>query len=208
MNNSILFILVFCVVQTSAQKRFSEGSIRFDVSTQSLSDKRSTKANFLQQVKGSHYRSELSSELGKTTTIFDIREGVGGLLREYGAQKILIPMNVQQWDSKVSKNDDLAFIIKNEFKEILGFNCQLATSQLQDSTTLLIYFSKDIVAENKGMELQFSQLPGFVLEYVSMKKNIQVSYLAKSIDFEPVPIQKFELPKSGFRILEFKETNK
>jgi GLPGLI family protein len=208
MNNSILFILVFCVVQTSAQKRFSEGSIRFDVTTQSLSDKSSTKANFLQQVKGSHYRSELSSELGKTTTIFDIREGAGGLLREYGAQKILIPMNAQQWDSKVSKNDDLAFYIKNEFKQILGFNCQLATSQLQDSTTLLIYFSKDIVAENKGMELQFSQLPGFVLEYISMRKDIQVSYLAKSVDFEPVPIQKFELPKSGFRILEFKETNK
>ena len=62
--------------------------------------------------------------------------------------------------------------------------------------------------ENKSMELQFVQLPGFVLEYTSLKKNLQVTYTVKSIDFEPVPVQKFEIPKSGFRILEYERSNK
>ncbi len=208
MNKILFLLLILSAFQTVAQKRFSEGSIRFDVTMEATQGSSKSSASFIQMVKGSHYRSELSNSLGKTTTIFDIRDGVGGLLREYGTQKILIPMNSDQWESKIGRNSNLEFTIASETKQILGFTCQMATALMNDSSSLVVFFTNEIMPENKSMELQFVQLPGFVLEYTSLKKNLQVTYTVKSIDFEPVPVQKFEIPKSGFRILEYERSNK
>jgi hypothetical protein len=84
----------------------------------------------------------------------------------------------------------------------------MASALMNDSSSIVVFFTEDIIPENTGMELQFSQLPGIVLEYISTKKNLQITYTAKSINFEPIPVQKFDQPKSGFRILEFEESNK
>lgn len=207
---SKIFILsfLFCCFQVQAQKRFSEGSIRYEVSMKTLHNNVVSKADFIQMVKGSHYRSELSNELGKTSTIYDNKEGNGCVLREYGAQKIMIPINGTQWDKKVGRNEIFQFTFSNETKAINGYTCKMASALMNDSSSIVVFFTEDIIPENTGMELQFSQLPGIVLEYISTKKNLQITYTAKSINFEPIPVQKFDQPKSGFRILEFEESNK
>jgi len=207
---SKIFVLSFliCCFQVQAQKRFSEGYIRYEVSMKTLHNNIVSKADFIQMVKGSHYRSELSNELGKTSTIFDNKEANGCVLREYGAQKIMIPINGAQWDKKVGRNEILQFIFSNQTKEINGYTCKMASALMNDSSSIVVFFTEEIIPENTGMELQFSQLPGIVLEYISTKKNLQITYTAKSINFEPIPVQKFDQPKSGFRILEFEESNK
>jgi hypothetical protein len=207
---SKIFILLFsfCCLQIQAQKRFSEGAIRYEVSMKTLQSSVLSKADFIQMVKGSHYRSELSNQLGKTTTIFDNREGTGCILREYGAQKIMIPINETQWDVKIGRNEIVQFVFSNETKEINGYTCKMASAQISDSSSIVVCFTEDILPETSGMELQFSQLPGIVLEYSSTKKNLQVTYTAKSINFEPIPVQKFDQPKSGFRVLNFEESNR
>ena len=205
----ILFILLLiCAHNVYSQKRLSEGSIRYEVAMETAQDKVVSKASFIQMVKGSHYRSELSNNLGKTTTIFDIREGNGCSLREYGAQKIMIPMNRNQWDKKAEINKNMLFKLSDEKKEIIGYPCTMATAVMEDSSLVVVFFTQEIIPENLGMELQFSQLPGIVLEYKSIKKKSQVTYSAVSINFEPVPIQKFDLPKMGFRVMEFDESKK
>jgi GLPGLI family protein len=115
-------------------------------------------------------------------------------------------MNAKQWESKVGKNENIKFTITSDTKDILGYACEKATTVTYDSSIIVVYFTKEIMPEAMGMELQFSQLSGIVLEYVSIKKNLQITYLAKSVNFEPVPVQKFELPKSGFRILGYEES--
>lgn len=205
-----IFILFFslCCFQLQAQKRFSEGAIVYEVSMKMLQQNVISKADFLQLVKGSHYRSELSNQLGKTITIFDNKEGNGCILREYGAQKIMIPINETQWNEKIGHNEIFQFVFSNETKIINGYTCKMASAQMSDSSSIAVFFTEDILPENFGMELHFTQLPGIVLEYSSNKKNLQVTYTAKSINFEPIPIQKFDQPKSGYRVLGYEETNK
>jgi GLPGLI family protein len=208
MNKIFFFLLLFSCFKSQAQKRFSEGSIRYEVSMKTPQNSVVSKADFIQMAKGSHYRSELSNEFGKTTTIFDNKEGDGCILREYGAQKIMIPINRTQWDKKAGRNENLQFNFSDETKEINGYTCHKASTLMGDSSSIIVFFTKEIIPEASGMELQFSQLPGIVLEYKSIKKNIEVTYVASSINFEPVPIQKFDQPKSGYRILGFDESNK
>jgi GLPGLI family protein len=208
MKKVFLLLLLFCCFMGQAQKRFSEGAIRYEVSMKTPQNSIVSKADFIQMTKGSHYRSELSNEFGKTITIFDNKDGNGCILREYGAQKIMIPINGTQWDKKVGRNENLEFNFSNETKEINGYTCQKASALMSDSSSVVVFFTKEIIPEAPGMELQFSQLLGIVLEYKSIKKNIEVTYVASSINFEPVPIQKFDKPKSGYRILDFEESNK
>ncbi len=205
-----IFLLFFLVISFSgiAQLRFSEGSLVFQVisSANGVQSKDDTK--MIQLSRGGHYRSEIISSLGKTITIYDDKEGLGAILKEYGQQRIMTPMNHAQWDSKNKKKGNVVFIVTNERKKILGYSCKKATASLPDGSTLEVYFAAQLVPENANMELQFEQLQGFVLEYQSTIGSSIIKYVAESLNFDPVPIQKFEIPNSGYRILSFEESVK
>lgn len=201
------FWLSFSCFQLIAQKRFSEGSIGFDV-TMKTDGKFSPKPiAYSQLIKGMHYRADQVSSIGKTTTIFDLREGSGAILREFGSQKILIPLDKMQWDSSYKKKQLIIFNIKSESKEILGYLCYRADAKLDNGSILVVYFTKELVPENSSMELQFPQLPGFILEYDSTQDNFNVNYKATSLNFDPVAIQKFDIPNKGYRILNYQENS-
>ena len=157
----------------------------------------------LQRVKGGHYRSELTNEIGKTITIYDLRDGAGAILKEFGTQKIMIPLNKKQWNGRIQKKDSIVFNVLEESKEILGYVCKRAEARTETGDSIFVYFTIEIVPENWDLELQFSKLGGFVLEYESRKGSSKINYLATNFSFDPVPIQKFDLPQSGYRISEY-----
>ena len=205
-----VFILFFLVSSLSsfAQQRFSEGSLVFHIfsSVNGVQSKGDTR--MIQFIRGGHYRSEIISSLGKTITMYDDKEGLGAILKEYGQQRIMTPMNHAQWESKNQKKAAIVFLVTNERKQILGYSCKKATASLPDGSTLEVYFADQLVPENENMELQFEQLKGFILEYQSTLGNSIVKYVVETLSFDPVPIQKFEIPNSGYRILNFEESVK
>ncbi len=205
-----IFFLLFIVSSFSgiAQQRFSEGSLVFNIVsiTNGVQSKGDTK--MIQFIRGGHYRSEIISSLGGTITIYDDKEGLGAILKEYGQQRIMTPMNHAQWDSKNRKKGTVVFLVTSERKQILGYSCKKSTATLPDGSTLEVYFADQLIPENANMEIQFEQLQGVVLEYKSTLGNSIVNYVAESLNFDPVPIQKFEIPNSGYRILNFEESVK
>ncbi len=100
---TILALMLFTAIGAAqAQKVLSEGTLTYDVSVQTGSAEPKLADMFdgakaTVYLKGSHSRSELSSTLGTSTTIFDSKDGVGVVLREYGSQKILIKLNRDNW---------------------------------------------------------------------------------------------------------------
>ena len=205
MKHLLFIISVFCLTELNAQKRFSEGTIGYSVTMTSSGVITPGETASLQMIKGGHYRSELTSDVGKTTTIYDVSEAAGAILREFGTQKIMIPLGKKEWDLREQKKGINNFKFSDETKEILGYNCSKAIAEKADGTSIVLFFTKEIIPENRDMELQFQQLPGFVLEYESMQGDFTVNYKAKFLNFDPVPIQKFDLPKSGYRIMEYTE---
>lgn len=204
----LLPILFFAFASSMAQKRFSEGTIAFTVSTFVDGIKIAEDATAIQMTKGGHVRSEMVSSIGKTITIFDTREGKGAVLRELGSQKILIPLNRENWAETNAKFQDLIYSFSEDNKELLGFKCIRAKAILKDSTVIGVFYTKEISTENPEVDSQFGSLPGMALEYSYTKGNTMVVYTATSISFDPVPIQKFDIPNSGYRVLSYEESKK
>lgn len=194
----------------SAQKLLSEGSIHYDVTVQTgSSDPKMADlfdgATATIMIKGSHSRSELKSAIGSSVTIYDSRTGNGVVIREFGAQKLLIRMNRQNWLDKNKKFDGVTYTKTGETKKIAGYNCEQAIAKLADGTTITVFYTADIRTENRDYDAQFRNLPGIPLEFESTVSNIKVRYTAARISFDPVPIQRFEVPTSGYREMTYEE---
>lgn len=208
MKRFLLPIFFFAVVSSTAQKRFSEGSIAFTVSTFVDGLKIAEDATAVQMIKGGHCRTDLTGSIGKTITIFDTREGKGAVIRELGSQKILIPINRDNWVEINAKFQNIDYAFSVEQKELLGFKCSKATAILKDSSVMDVFYTPEISTENPEVDSQFGSLPGMALQFSYTKGNTMVLYTATAINFDPVPVQKFDVPSSGYRVLSYEESKK
>ena len=198
-----------------AQKTLSEGAVFYDVSVQTGSSQPQMADMFdgakaVLYLRGSLSRSELNSALGNTSTIFDHRNGTGLVLRDFGTQKLLIRMNHDNWADKNRKYEGIEFKPTGETKTIAGYKCEKADATLKDGTKFTVFFTREVVTENTEYDPQFKNLPGLALEYESTVGNLKVKYSASRVSFDPVPMQKFEAPKSGtgYRELTYEESVK
>lgn len=194
-----------------AQKILSEGTIVYDITVQTGSKEPQLADMFdgaktTVYLKGSQSRTEMVSPLGTTTTILDAKNNTGVILKEYGSQKLLIKMSKQDWEDVNKKYAGIAFTVGNETKNIAGYECQKAVAKLKDGSTFTVYFTKELVTENKDYDYQFKTLPGLPLEYESSMGNLKVKYTASKIAFDPVPVQKFVVPVTGYRQLTYQES--
>ena len=212
----MIFTLVAAISlagRAAGQQTLSEGTIYFDVTVQTgekdpqLADVFDG-AKAILSMRGPLSRSELRSALGQTVTIYDHRAGTGVVLREYGPQRLLIRMNREHWKHKNSKFEGIRFIYGTDTKVVAGFPCEKAEAILSDSSRFTVYFTRKLVPENAMYDPPFGGLPGTALEYEAMQGNMRIRYEATRVSFDPVPMQRFEAPKSGYRVLTYEESVK
>jgi GLPGLI family protein len=207
-----LFLLIFSP-DCKAQKTLSEGVIYYDISVQTGNSQPQMADMFdgakaTLYLRGSLSRSELTSALGSTTTIYDHRAGNGVVLRDFGTQKLLIKMNKENWADKNKKYEGIEFKQTGETKNIAGYVCEKAEALLKDGSRFTVFFTRQVVTENTEYDPQFKNLPGTAMEYESVVGNLKIRYTASKISFDPVPMQRFEIPKAGYRELTYEESTK
>lgn len=206
-------MVIFFSAKTNAQRKLSEGSITYDISINS-SDSNSRIAEMFDgavsvvYIKGFLSKSEMISSLGVQSTITNSKTGNVNILKEYGEQKYMILLTLENWRDANKKFEDIKFIYEEDFKTIKGYKCQKAVGLLSDGTTFTVYFTKELMPENYNFQYANKTLPGLALEYESTLGKIKVTYKASNISFNPVPVSKFDIPKSGFRILTYEESKK
>jgi hypothetical protein len=215
MGKTICFsaFMLFMSTLSMAQKSLSEGSIHFDITVQTgtaspdMADMFDG-ANASLYIRGPLSRSELSSALGKTVTIYDYKSGTGVVLREFGPQKLLIRMNRDNWADKNQKYEGIRFVANGLTKIIAGYSCEGAVALLSDSSSFTVFFTRQLVVENNQYDPQFAGLEGTALEYESMSGGMKVKYSANKVSFDPIPMQKFDIPKSGYRQMSYEESTR
>jgi GLPGLI family protein len=90
----------------------------------------------------------------------------------------------------------------DEVKQILGYECKKAILQLNDGNTFSVYYATAITPSVREFEFQFKDIPGFVLEYETVEgKGEKITFTATKINLNPVPASKFDIPTSGYRLL-------
>jgi GLPGLI family protein len=208
---SVLF-LAFAFSAT-AQKKFSEGTISYDIVINTGSDKPQN-AEFFDgatsavYIKGPKSRTEMISPLGTQSTLIDGASNSIVILKEFGEQKYMINLTGSDWQEANRKYEGVSFTFGNETKTILGYQCKKATGKLQDGTSFSVWYTPDLVPENKDFQYANKTLPGLALEYETTLGNIKVTYTVSKISFNSVPASKFDLPKAGFRVMTYAESKK
>lgn len=161
--------------------------------------KNATKTLF---IKGNQSRVDLVSPSFSQSIIFDKALGNAVILREIGNNKFITKLDNAKWKGLNTKFEGLVVKELNEKKVILGYECKKAILELKDGSAFTVYYATSIIPSVKEFEYQFKDIPGFVLEYESQEQNGQkVKYIATTINLNPVSINKFDIPTSGYRVL-------
>jgi GLPGLI family protein len=194
-----------------AQKKFTEGTINYDIVINTGSDKPQA-ADFLDgatstvYVKGAKSRTEMVSSLGTQATVIDGVSNAITVVKEYGDQKYLIQLTPAEWKEANKKYDGVIFTTTNETKTVLGYTCKKAIGKLSDGNTFTVWYTPELMPENNDYQTANKDLPGLAMQYETSMGNLNVVYTVSKISFAPVPVSKFDLPKTGYRIMTYAES--
>jgi GLPGLI family protein len=208
-----LFLIAFTLTQSGmAQKKVSECTIVYDIQVQTDSKEPQMADMFdgattTVYIKGNMSRSELVSSLGMQSTIIDTRTGNVVVLKEYGDQKYLIRMTKANWEDANKKYEGLVFTNTDETKVISGYKCQKAIGKMSDGKTFSVFYTTEIIPENKDFEYAYKSLPGLAMEYETQVGSLKIKYTVSKINLtSAVPVVKFDIPKAGYRELTYEES--
>jgi GLPGLI family protein len=210
---ALIIMIFFNHVMVHAQKVMSEGSLVYNISIQTGS-KEPNMADMLDgatttiYIKGNQTRSEMISGLGSESTIHDSRTGTGVILKDYSGQKLMITLTKDDWEKKNKKYEGITYELTSETTTIAGYDCKKAIAKLPDGTSFAVYYSPDLRVANKEYDYPFKTLPGLPMQYEWQSGKMKFKYTLSKVNFDPVPSSKFEIPKSGYRILSYEEAQK
>jgi len=203
-----VFTLSSVFAQQTKQRVLAECTINYMVDISELTGmdntlietfKATTKTVY---IKGNKSRVDVNSPSFSQSVIYDKNTGNAVILREIGNNKFITTLNSDTWKKKNSTLDNTTIKTLDETKTILGYTCKKAILTLADGTNLNLYYVPTFIPSVKEYEFQFKEVPGFVLEYESQDKNgMKIKYTATKINLNPVSANKFEIPTSGYRIL-------
>ena len=210
----ILYLLV-TAFSASAQKKVAELTLVYDYSVSNAKQPQASgtpNATHTVYIKGSKSRSEITNNdvnnEFSSTIIFDASTGFGVILKEVSGQKLLIRLNPDNWKEKNSPYEGLVFKNSTETKEIAGYKCQKATAQTRSGATITVYYTKEILPDNREYEAAFRNLEGLPLEYELANGDLKIKYRLSRINLGPVPASKFDIPKSGYREMNYEDSKK
>ena len=209
----ILFSGIFTGLDSFAQKNLSEGSLVYNISVETGSTQPKMAdmldgATTTVYLKGNESRTEMVSGLGSEATIFNSTTGNGVILKDYSSQKLMITLTPEEWKTNNKKYEGITFENTGESAVIAGFNCKKAIAKLKDGSTFTVYYTNDVNVANKSYDYQFRTLPGLAVQYEMQTGKMKFKFTLAKINYSMVPSSKFEIPKSGYRVLSYGETKK
>lgn len=193
------------------QKKLTEGIIQYNVVINTGSEQTKAAdfldgANTTVYLKGNKSRSDMVSALGTQSTLVDGARNSIVILKDYGAQKYMINLTPADWKELNNKYLDVQYSLQDSVRNILGYNCKKAVGQLADGTPVEVWYTPDILVDNKNFSVMGQNLPGLALEFKTNMGSTSISYTVAKITFTTVPVARFDLPKAGYRVMTYAES--
>jgi GLPGLI family protein len=207
-----LFVIAFTVLLAGValgQKKVAELTLVYNYSLTSAGQTSPLlNATHTVYLKSNKSRTELQSPQYSSSTIYDAISGSAVILRELSGQKLLIRLNPDNWEDKNKSFMGIHFENLPETKIIAGYKAEKATAATKDGYTVTVYYTRDIIPNNKEYDPLFKNLDGLPLEYELSKGESTIRYTLASINLNPVPASKFDIPTAGFREMTYDESKK
>lgn len=201
----------FLMFSSQAQKTLDEGSLVYNISVETGSAEPKMAdmldgATTTVYLKGNMSRTEMVSGLGSEATIHNATTGSGVILKDYSGQKLMITLTPQDWEKNNKKYEGITFENSGETSIIEGFSCRKAVAKLKDGSSFTVYYTTEVSLPNKNYDYQFKTLPGLAVQYEMQSGKMKFKFTLSKINYDKVPAEKFEIPKSGYRVLSYDET--
>jgi len=155
-------------------------------------------------IKSNNARIDLVAPSYTQSTIYNKTTSTASVLRSFGEDKYMTPLNTKQWRSLNAPLDSIQIQITGDSTTILDYSCKKAVLKLKDGALVIVYFTAAIIPSVREYEYMFKDIPGFVLGYEMIDAaGIKTAFRATQINFyNPVSASKFDLPTKGYRIIE------
>jgi GLPGLI family protein len=153
--------------------------------------------------KANQSRIDNTSPEYKQTELYDAKTNTMTVLQEFGNSKFMSILDSKKLKEKYKMYDGATIATSLETKTILGYNCKKVVLKLTNGQEYNIFYASEITPSVKEYQPQFKDVPGFVLEYEAVGANgkSKITYTATKFSLSPVSPARFEVPKSGYRIL-------
>ena len=207
------YAFVLAAFSTKAQKTLNEVTLVYNMSVETGSGEPKM-ADMLDgatttiYIKGDDSRLELVSGLGREATIYNAATGSGVILKDYSGQKLMITLSPKDWEANNKKYEGITFDNTSETAVIAGFNCHKTIAKLENGTSFTVFYTTDVNIANKSYDAQFKTLPGLAVQYEMQSGQMKFKFTLAKINYDPVPLSMFEIPKSGYRVLSYEEAKK
>ncbi len=154
-------------------------------------------------IRGNESRTDLVSPSFTQSLLYSKTTGDAVILREFGNNKFMTKLDAKAWAAENKKYDGMTVSLTNtETKTILGYECKKAVIQLKDGSAFTLFYATAIMPSVKEFEYQFKDIPGFVMEFESKEaEGKKIRYTATKINLSPVQASRFDIPTSGYRLL-------
>ncbi|MEN9686671.1 MAG: hypothetical protein RLZZ28_2457 [Bacteroidota bacterium] len=210
MNKIITLLGLMAVLNGTAQNRIvADCTVTYSItSNDSSAEKKmleslnaSTKTVY---IRGNDSRTDLISPSFLQSLIYDKTTGGAVILREFGNNKFMTRLDKAKWEAENQKYAGMNIVFEeHESKIILGYPCTKATISLKDGSKFSLFYTRAIVPSVKEFEYQFKDIPGFVLEYEARDNGGKtIRFAAKNINLGPVLASRFDIPTSGYRLID------
>jgi GLPGLI family protein len=150
----------------------------------------------------------MTDQTFSSVTIYDANTGFGVILKEVSGQKLLIRFNPDNWAERNRMYAGIVYKNTAETKDIAGYRCIKAIGQTPSGTIITVYYTKDIIPENRQYDPSFRSLDGLPLEYELTSGGRTIKYRLARINLNPVPESRFDIPHSGYREMNYEESKK
>lgn len=204
---------ILCLLMMAAangQKILTEGTVQYKITVLDAGDKAGVADAFagaeqVLQLKGYKARVDFRSPLRTQSQVFDAQSQEGFIMRQSGSEKYLITLDASQWKQYHKRFYGMQYTLGSEQKEIAGYTTRKAVGKAPDGSEITAYYATDLSVLAKGYDPAFDGLPGLPLEFEVRTSGVLLRYTVSELKMTMVSAGTFEMPKSGYKVLEFKQ---
>ncbi|KAA2241608.1 hypothetical protein F0L74_17125 [Chitinophaga agrisoli] len=162
-----------------------------------------------QYIRGPLSRIDMNLNVVSYTYLINSREQNLVTLIDNHGDKYLIRSDKDEYDKELKQYAGIHFKDEPGTKDLVGYTCKKAIGTMPDGKTFEVYYTPDLVPENKHYNRRFVNLKGLPLEFeIITRAGAKMSVIATQLDLHPVPASLFEVPVSGYKLISKEELQK
>lgn len=203
-----LFLTYFLLWITSpilAQRVVSDAKIVYKIDLppeEAQKDAMQEGSTLTQYIRGQLSRIDMDFNIVKYTYLINSKEENMTTLIDQHGDRYLIRASKEQYEKELKQFENVQFKDQAETRKIAGYNCKKALGVMPDGVTFEVYYTPELVPENRQYNRRFVNLKGIPLEFeIVTKTGSKMRVVATKVELFPIPASYFDVPKTGYKVV-------